>query len=205
MIINNIYCKVSGMVMQCVVDWQKENHPRLPIVLEIGCAEGEGVLRYAGFCDRVVCIDPMVSGRPDLEDYEEKDYSSDSGKLAKFSGNTDHNGFNVRLVRKSSLSPSTLTDVRKELMYGDVERSIDILVIDGCHHPERAVMTDFTIYSQFVSDGGFIIFDDTYEDSISNVVKQVLEDERYVLHDEWNGLDHDAKLLQSVIAIRKLA
>lgn len=211
MINNNIYCKASGMIMQCIHDLQ----PKMPVVCEIGCAEGDGVARYGGFCKFVIAIDPMVSGRPDIRWSDEEGSTSvdkktfythhpiDQKKLDKFWSNVSHLndrelcGERIRLIQGCSLWKGVLDPVR-DLM--EEKGGIDILLIDGCHHPFEAVWADFDTYFPMVNDGGFIIFDDIYETCIREVYDRAKGFTSEV-HEEWLGnKDHG---LQEIGVLRK--
>ena len=136
MIQPNIYCRVCGMTMQCIADFQKE-FSRLPLVLEIGCADGQGTMRYAGFCSRVICVDPMVCGRPDVDSRKKSDMKSDQQKIDIFIERTKH--FTVDLIVGCSLWEETIRELKNSLN----GEKVDVLVIDGCHHPFEAVWGDF--------------------------------------------------------------
>lgn len=154
MIKPNIYCKVSGMVMACVAELNRLGRP-YPTIIEIGSADGDGTIRFAGFCERVISIDTMLEGRPDVTGVESPE--PDFGRVDAFI-NRMH-GFPVELVVGASLDPKTIKIVR-DLLEGAL---VDILVIDGCHHPFEAVWGDFETYYPFVKKGGFVVFDDLYE------------------------------------------
>lgn len=195
MIEPQIYCKVSGMTMQCIADFYKATGRR-PIVLEIGCAEGQGTQRYAGFCEKVICVDPMVGGRPDIFSKSETDnLQVDSAKLADFKRRTQD--FPVELVIGASLWKKTIDEVEKKLSGAKV----DILVVDGCHHPFEAVWADFVEYFKFVSKDGFVIFDDLYEDCILQAYDKAQKDYDLVEHERWSV--RKPNILQDVGALRR--
>ena len=190
-----IYCKVCGMVMQCIADFYKANGRR-PTVLEIGCADGQGVGRYGGFCERVICVDPMVSGRPDIFSRDQdSNWPAEDFKLAEFKRRTSE--FPVSLIIGCSLWPRVLEEVRTQLAGG----SVDILVIDGCHHPFEAVWGDFEAYYQFVAKGGYIIFDDLYEPCILEAYERAMVDRKMVEHERWSV--RKSNILQDVGALIK--
>lgn len=190
----DIYCKVSGMVQQCAIDFTKETG-RKPVVIEIGCADGLGTMRFAGLCERVICIDPMVSGRPDIDSRQRSELKADDHKMADFSRNT--NGMPVELVRGCSLWQETIDDVKRRLA-GEVA---DILVIDGCHHPFEAVWGDFEAYDPLIRKGGFVIFDDLYEDCILQAYQKAIDDRGMTIHERWKCAEPG--VLQEVGALRK--
>ncbi|MHA2046056.1 MAG: class I SAM-dependent methyltransferase [Candidatus Thorarchaeota archaeon] len=179
MIINNIYCQASGMTMQCINDLKFDLGDRLPIVVELGCADGQGTARYGGFCEHVICVDPMISGRPDIESYEEDWLTENAGKVKRFEDNTSHIRDNVTLIKACSAWPSTVESVVKALD----GREIDILLIDGVHHPFEAVWKDFELYYPFVRSGGFVVLDDLYEKCILEVWNKAQKDLGFIPHD----------------------
>lgn len=197
MIRNNIYCQVSGMVMQCIADLEND----LPVVLEIGCADGQGVARYGGFCSKVVCVDPMVFGRPDIVSHNSEDDIGgfDQNKLDRFKDNVSHLSTSIELV----IGCSQWNDVKKSV---EEHAPYDIIVIDGCHHPFDAVWSDFTSYYPFLAKGGFMIFDDLYEDCIMEAFELAKQEPYGMLQTEvWmNNRSIDPKLLQYVGSLKKL-
>ena len=196
MIEPNIYCKVCGMTMQCVHDSYKATGKR-PLVLEIGAAEGDGVRRYAGFCDMVIAVDAMMGGRPDIYEKVESGKEIDTGKRDTFLAHTKSIP-GVQLVTGCSLWPSVKAKVEEHLS----GRKLDILVIDGCHHPFEAVWDDFTTYQGFVRSGGFIVFDDLYEECILKAYNKARDEFGLVEHERWTSKESNVK--QDCGALRKL-
>lgn len=195
MIEPNIYCRVSGMVLQCATDFQKENG-RFPLIVEIGCADGLGTMRFAGFADRVICIDPMVEGRPDIIGNVKTDLYPDNGKLSDFIRRTG-DFQNVELIMGCSLWPETINDVAARL----AGRKIDVLVIDGCHHPFDAVWSDFVEYYPMVGKGGYVIFDDLYEECIKQAYEKARDEHMMIEHDRFSILTH--LCMQDVASLKK--
>lgn len=68
--------------------------------------------------------------------------------------------YSVELTRKFSTDPSLISELR------DRQFTTDILFIDG-DHTYTAVINDFNTLHEFVSPGGFIVFDD-YHDRVSS-------------------------------------
>jgi predicted O-methyltransferase YrrM len=66
--------------------------------------------------------------------------------------------YDVELTKKFSTDKSLAEDLRSKNF------KTDILFIDG-DHTYNAVIHDFTVFSEFVTPGGFIVFDD-YQDAI---------------------------------------
>lgn len=195
MIETNLYCKASGMVMSCIVDFQNTNNC-MPIVCEIGCAEGQGVAHYAGFCKQVISIDAMETGRPDITSFEKEDIKIDSDKVDEFTTNTGREGFNVNLVIGSSSWKETVDKVEK-LLDG---RQIDILLIDGAHHPASVIIKDFELYSPLVERNGYIIFDDTYESDVMEAVNLAIEN-GWEVYKEWKI--KTPKILQALKVLKR--
>ena len=189
-----IYCKVCGMTMQCIGDFYRE-FGRRPVVLEIGCADGQGTMRFAGFCECVICVDPMVADRPDIFSRVKGEYPADTGKVELFTRRTSE--FPVKLAKASSLWPEAIAEVKSLL--GNTK--IDILVIDGCHHPFEAVWGDFDAYYPLVSTGGYVIFDDLYEDCILKAYEQAAAQHGMIKHDRWGINKPDA--LQDCASLKK--
>lgn len=190
----NIYCKVCGMTMQCIVDFYNEFNRR-PVVIEIGCADGQGTMRYAGFCEKVICVDPMVSQRPDIDSRVKETFAADEEKVAAFKRRTSE--FNVQLIMGCSLWDETLASVKQALG----KSKADILVIDGCHHPYEAVIGDFNAYYDFVNVGGYIIFDDLYEDCILKAY-----DEAALKMEKWDRWGIKEKhCLQECASLKKIS
>jgi hypothetical protein len=193
---NNIYCKASGMVMQCIADFQRENEGRLPVVCEIGCADGQGTMRYAGFTELVVAVDPMLPGRPDVWSANPSDdfKTFDQAKVDVFMARNRE--FPVRLVIGCSLWSETYQAVQSALE----GKRIDVLLIDGCHHPYEAVRGDFDLYYPLVSKGGYVVLDDTYEECIQRVVDEAKAERGMV---ETDAFYVPPPALQKVVALRK--
>jgi cephalosporin hydroxylase len=183
------------MVMHCVAEHHRL-HKNKPVVLEIGCADGQGVMRYAGFCEKVVCVDPMTTGRPDIFSKSKTDIAADEKKMNIFKSRTSE--FPVDLVVGCSLWQDTLDAVAKSLN----GRKVDVLVIDGCHHPFEAVWGDFEAYYPFVAAGGFIVFDDLYEDCILQAYEKAKTDKHMIEFDRWGVRKSD--ILQEVGALIKV-
>lgn len=182
--------------MQCISDFQKE-HDRLPIVCEIGSAEGNGVARYAGFCDTVIAIDAMVSGRPDIVSYEKEDMNVDQAKVDRFKKNMSFVDLNVELVIGSSQWKETVDRVKDILD----DRTIDILLVDGTHHPAEAVYKDFELYKDLVTSKGYAVFDDTYEPAVLEAFDKAKELDEWELHEEWEVRRPD--ILQALKVLKK--
>jgi cephalosporin hydroxylase len=204
----NIYCKVSGMVMRCISILNDEGR-RLPSVIEIGCADGQGTMRYAGFCSHVIAIDAMAQGRPDLVRLTDESIDvqhvgtvsnivQDGDKLAEFQRRTKD--LPVELVIGLSTDRSTVDQVAGLLTWAP-DSQVDILVIDGCHHPFEAVWADFEAYVGFVRPGGFVIFDDLYEDCIEQCRVKAIDERGFTQVSRWGV--RSPTILQDAAALRK--
>ena len=186
------------MAMRCIADHYEENE-RLPIVLEIGCADGQGTMRFAGFTQLTICVDPMVSidgnARPDVMSPSFEDMPPDQEKITMFKRRTRE--FPVELVMGCSLWEETLASVDKIL----AGRKVDVLIVDGCHHPFEAVWADLIAYYPLVRQYGYIILDDLYEDCIQQVYDQSIENGLLEPHDRWSI--KTTQILQDCAALRK--
>ena len=167
-------------------------------------------MRYGGFCKLVIAIDPMLPGRSDVKDFPKggtardrqtlyKAHPADQKKIDLFNSNTkflrenDH----LRFVQGCS----SWQDVHQHVgTIAEEAGGIDILVIDGCHHPYEMVWEDFVIYFPMVNDGGLIIFDDIYESCIRQAYDEAKEFVSGV-HEEWK-LENE-KELQEIGVLRK--
>lgn len=194
MIEPNIYCKASGMVMECVSRSWKETG-KLPVIIEVGCAEGYGTMRFAGFCEKVICIDPMVHGRPDIISYQTEDMIADGDKVAQFERRTKE--FPVSLIKGCSLWPDVLERVKNEV---GLEKA-DVVLIDGCHHPYEAVLADMEAYLPFVRPGGYIVVDDLYEGCIEQAYDVFRDKYNLEQVDRWGV--RSSEILQECAALRK--
>jgi cephalosporin hydroxylase len=193
MIEPDIYCKVSGMTMRCISFFNDEKK-KLPVVVEIGCADGQGTMRFAGFTRKTICIDPMVEGRPDIDSRKKIELKPDSAKLELFTRRTQD--FPVHLIQGCSLWEETFSSL-KNILNGEL---IDILVIDGCHHPFEAVWDDFEKYFPLVSPGGYIVFDDLYEECIQSAFDKAKE--KYKLQEVSNWSVKLPHILQHCAALK---
>jgi hypothetical protein len=201
------YRKVSGMALKCARDSEIDTGRR-PVVIEIGCGDGEGTVRFAPVCGRVICVDDMHAGFYDHYQEPPGWTGVSKEKLDMFLSRVDPIG-NCSLVMGLSLWPQTIKGVRDFL--GD--SLADVLVIDGCHHPFEAVWGDFEMYSPMVRPGGFVIFDDVYEECIMRCVVRAREQgfadhSRFAVERPWKGIrweeDHAVgSIRQDTIALRK--
>lgn len=182
------------MTMQCIADFYKKNQRR-PLVVEIGCADGQGTMRYAGFCERVICIDPMVSERPDIFSTKFENKPPDQKKIDDFTRRNCE--FPVELIVGCSLWAETLATLSTKL----AGEKIDILVIDGCHHPFEAVWGDFETYYPLVRKDGYIVFDDLYEDCIIQAYNLAQEKHKMIELDRWSVKKPD--IIQDTAALIK--
>lgn len=193
MIEPNIYCKVSGMAMECIARLNNEG-TRKPIVIEIGCADGQGTMRFAGFCSSVICIDPMIAGRPDVDSRKQEYLQADQGKINEFKRRTLD--LPVELVQMCSMWPETVKCVQDLLG----NQRADVLIIDGCHHPFESVWGDFELYYPLVRKGGYIIFDDLYEECILKAYEKSVKEHGMEFVDRFAL---PAPNLQDTCALRK--
>lgn len=204
MIFPNIYCKVSGMAMHCIVLSQKETG-KLPFVIEVGCADGQGTSRYAGWCRQVLCIDAMAAGRPDLNlnsqidiDHQKiDDFIARTKSLASFNFDGKHSLQQVQLIVGLSQDPETVKATGEFVQKTSL---CDVLIIDAAHHPFEAVLEDFLLYKDFVRPGGYIIFDDLYEDDVLKVYVKAQEEFSMVEIDRY--FEKSDLIIQDVGALK---
>jgi cephalosporin hydroxylase len=104
-----------------------------------------------------VSIDPFHLDRTNLSIVEKN--------IAKFN---IHN-YSVELTKKFSTDPFLLADLRARNF------KTDILFIDG-DHSYKAVIFDFNTFSEFVGEGGYIVFDDYHDWQYSPEVKPAVDD-----------------------------
>jgi predicted O-methyltransferase YrrM len=106
---------------------------------------------------RCVSIDPFHHGRTSIDIV--------TRNIQTF----NVNNYSVELTKKFSTDRTLVDDFRSRNF------KTDILFIDG-DHSYNAVIHDFTVFNEFVTPGGFIVFDD-YHDSIhSPEVKPAVDD-----------------------------
>lgn len=174
------YCKVSGMALEAIYRLNQEGH-RKPVVIEIGTADGIGTRRIAGFCSKLIGIDAMVNGRPDIVSDQKQDMQLDQAKIDEFKLNTRN--LPVDLIIGCSCWPDVVERVT-DLVWGATADGADLLIVDGCHHPFEAVWKDFELYSPLVRPGGYVIFDDLYEECIEQAHQKAIS-QGYVQVDRW--------------------
>uniref|UniRef100_A0A6C0JJZ3 Methyltransferase n=1 Tax=viral metagenome TaxID=1070528 RepID=A0A6C0JJZ3_9ZZZZ len=118
------------------------------IYTEIGSYHGGSLCLMLQHPSKVKCIsiDPFHIGCNTIDII--------NSNIARFN---IHN-YDVELTKKFSTDKSLAEDLRSRNF------KTDILFIDGDHSYD-AVIHDFTVFSEFVAPGGFVVFDD-YHDSI---------------------------------------
>lgn len=127
------------------------------IAIEIGAFVGGGTLILAKHFEKVIVIDPFVSG------YDTTDSSSRENMeqiYDQFKENTAHLS-NVTLIRKTS------DDAMKELQ----DLKVDFVYIDGCHTYDQ-VLKDIQNYKPLVKSNGYISGHD-YQLRFKGVIKAV--------------------------------
>jgi len=77
--------------------------------------------------------------------------------------------YDVELTKKFSTDPTFIADLKARNF------TTDILFIDG-DHTYKAVLHDFNVFSEFVSVGGFIVFDDYHDKEYSPEVKPAVDE-----------------------------
>jgi cephalosporin hydroxylase len=137
----------------------------------------------------------MVADRPDIDSRVMSNFKVDDNKIEKFLRRTQD--FSVDLVVGCSLWPESLKKVNEKLN----GRHVDILLIDGCHHPFEAVWGDFETYYPLVCSGGYVVFDDLYEECILKVYKKAQDDFNMIEVDRWSV--SRPEILQDCGALKK--
>jgi predicted O-methyltransferase YrrM len=129
------------------------------VYTEIGTFNGGSLCLMLQHPSKISCvsIDPFHLNRTNVMIVEEN--------IKKF----NINNYEVELTKKFSTDSSLINNLKVRNF------QTDILFIDG-DHSYKSVIHDFTIFSDFVSEGGFIVFDD-YHDSIhSPQVRSAVDD-----------------------------
>jgi len=123
-----------------------------PRVLEIGTGYGSHLPFFAPKCERVVCIDPMYDWVPDIRpDVKFDPALTDQKKLDEWAGHVEPFKDKGELV----------IGVSHEVSYSSLGGPFDIVIIDGCHHPWKAVMDDYLRLRHVMTTPHYAVFDDT--------------------------------------------
>jgi hypothetical protein len=122
-------------------------------VIEIGTAYGEHLYQLRGCenLEQMVSIDPMYDWVPDLKPDDKFDPSSVN--QAKVDG----------WKRLCGELPISLIIAKSEdAANGEMltRSDFDVLLIDGCHHPAKAVEDDYWNFTRYLKQSHIVIFDD---------------------------------------------
>jgi len=115
------------------------------------------------FKTNVICIDPCVLH---LSHYNGSLYQLDT--LQKNISNNNIHDYNVEIFKQYSTDKNLINKLKEN------NTKIDILFIDG-GHSYRDVLNDWNNYIDFVNPGGFICFDDYYDDIYSPEVRHAVD------------------------------
>jgi predicted O-methyltransferase YrrM len=74
---------------------------------------------------------------------------------------------NIKLVKKLS----------SEVLDNSIENNIDLLFIDGDHKYE-SVYADYKKFLKYVKSGGFIVFDDLYQDGPNKCFNEIVKNDK---------------------------
>lgn len=149
--------------------------------IEIGTAYGAQLIEYAGF-DRLLCVDPMYDWVPDVRPDERYDTSkTDERKLAQWLENASK-------VKNAILFVGLSQETCHDEGFCELAKGADVLVIDGCHHPWRAVADDYWSYAGLLADEHYVVFDDVHDEdprlAFENVARDLRVHPRFCYVDE---------------------
>lgn len=133
--------------------------------LEIGSYVGSSasLILQHDFKTNILCIDPCVL---DPSHYNGSLYQTDT--LKKNIENNNIHDYKVEVAKQYSTDPSLLNKLKTD------NTKIDILFIDG-DHSRAGVLNDWNNFKDFVNPGGFICFDDYYDDIYSLEVRLAVD------------------------------
>lgn len=133
--------------------------------LEIGSYVGSSasLMLQHEFKTNILCVDPCV-----LPSSHYNGSLSQSETLQKNIANNNIHDYKVEIFRQYS----TDTTLLNKLKQGNTK--IDILFIDG-DHSRKGVINDWNNFKDFVNPGGFICFDDYYDDIYSPEVRPAVD------------------------------
>lgn len=133
--------------------------------LEIGSYVGSSasLMLQHEFKTNVLCIDPCV-----LHPSHYNGSLSQSDTLQKNIANNNIHDYKVEVAKQYSTDLSLLNKLKQD------NTKIDILFIDG-DHSSMGVLNDWNNFKDFVNPGGFICFDDYYDDIYSPEVRLAVD------------------------------
>ena len=150
--------------------------PEPKTYLEIGtyCGASASLLLSHPYPTTVICVDPM--------NLDPSHYRGSLPQRETIEKNISvyPNSDQVTLHQNLSNDPKLIEELQAENL------QIDLLFIDGDHRYD-AVLSDFHLFAPFVASGGFIVFDDYYDQAhspevrpaVNDLVKTLLEDKIY--------------------------
>ena len=133
--------------------------------LEIGSYVGSSasLMLQHEFKTNLICIDPCV-----LRPSHYNGTLSQSDTLQKNIAKNNIHNYRVEVSRQYSTDHSLLNKLKQD------NTKIDILFIDG-DHSRNGVLNDWNNFKDFVNPGGFICFDDYYDDIYSPEVRPAVD------------------------------
>ena len=134
--------------------------------LEIGSYVGSSasLMLQHEFKTNILCVEPCV-----LDPSHYNGSLSQSETLQKNLAKNNIHDYKVEIFKQYS----TDTTLLNKLKQGNTK--IDILFIDG-DHSRVGVINDWNNFKEFVNPGGFICFDDYYDDIYSPEVRPAVDD-----------------------------
>lgn len=138
-------------------------------VIEIGTSYGRQLSSYSG-CLSLTCIDPMYGWVPDVS--AEEGYDSrrtDQNKLDEWNRNMSAASLEGRCTLITDNSFQAYLDDRNFHLLENRQ----VLVIDGCHHPDSLVEKDYDNYGDFLTDPHYVIWDDIGMDDVGRASRNV--------------------------------
>lgn len=151
-------------------------------ILEIGSAWGRSTVLFGYASNKNIwSIDPHTGGRAYIERGEAQD------SFETFKANLARNGLDGRV---KILKCTTDEVIEKKLLPDSLRFAM--VFIDGLH-TARGVEVDFELAFERLVQGGIMVFDDYFEDSIPDYTKMI--DELVIRHNLALIKDQDARLV----------
>lgn len=134
-------------------------------VIEIGTGYGNQLQIFADLTSKLTCIDAMYDWVPDIvpSHVHSKD-SVDKKKLTTWRSHAKPFKNKIQLLIGSSYD---------EMIYGDQRLAgTELLIIDGCHHPEDAVLQDYLNFRKQLTSPHYVIWDDHNDGDVQRAVEK---------------------------------
>jgi len=127
-------------------------------VIEIGASYGRNLMCLAECpIDRLTSVDCMYDWVPDVKQDEPFDLLLvDAAKVDEWHANSRALIPNVDAV----LIIGRSWDIAVDPANAGRLQGADILIVDGCHHPDSAVEADYWSFEPFLADEHYAVFDD---------------------------------------------